>query len=74
MKDVTTAVPADANADGNVTITLKGTAGSDAPWIEVHAGSFDEALELFQGDANGLASLMDRVQSAVKQFTGDRDS
>jgi hypothetical protein len=59
--------------DRKVTVTFKGTTGSDAPRITVHAASFDEALELFQGDANGLASLMDRVQSAGKNFTDDRD-
>ena len=62
----------DADGEGNVTITLKATAGSGAPWIEVHAGSFDEALELFQGDAK-LASLLDRVQSAGKHFANDQD-
>jgi hypothetical protein len=63
---------AGSNDEQKITITLKGTAGSDAPWIEVHAGSFDEALDMFQGDANGLASLMDRVQSAGKHFNDDR--
>jgi hypothetical protein len=56
-----------------ITITFNGAAGSDAPRITVHAASFDEALELFQGDADGLASLMDRVQSAVQNFTDGRD-
>jgi hypothetical protein len=64
---------ADANGEEKVTITLKGGAGSDSPWITVHAASFDEALEMLQGDAK-LASLLDQVQSAVKHFTDERDS
>lgn len=63
---------ADADGEGMITITFNGAAGSDAPRITVHAASF-EALELFQGDADGLASLMDRVQSAVQNFTDGRD-
>lgn len=57
-----------------MSITLKGGSGSDAPWITVNAASFDEVLELLQGDASQLASLLDRVQSAAKHFTDKRDS
>jgi hypothetical protein len=56
--------------DGKLTVTLKGGAGFDAPWIVVHTASVDEALEVFQSDASKLATLMDRVQSAGKHFTG----
>ena len=64
------AVKAEPDGDGKLTVTLKGGAGFDAPWIVVHASSVDDALDLFQGDAAKLASLMDRVQSAGKHFTG----
>ena len=64
------AVKADTDSEGKLTVTLKGGAGFDAPWIVVHAASVDDALEVFQGDAAKLASLMDRVQSAGKHFTG----
>ena len=58
--------------DRKVAVTFKGTAGSGAPWIKVHAASLDEALDMFQGDAK-LASMLDRVQLAVQNFTDDRD-
>jgi hypothetical protein len=61
---------ADPDSEGKLTVTLKGGAGFDAPWIVVHAGSVDDALEVFQADATKLASLMDRVQAAGKHFTG----
>jgi hypothetical protein len=61
---------ADPDSEGKLTVTLKGGAGFDAPWIVVHAAGVDDALELFQGDATKLASLMDRVQAAGKHFTG----
>lgn len=64
------AVKADPEGEGKLTVTLKGGAGFDAPWIVVHAANVDDALDLFQGDASKLASLMDRVQSAGKHFTG----
>jgi hypothetical protein len=64
------AVKADPDSEGKLTVTLKGGAGFDAPWIVVHAGSVDDALEVFQADATKLASLMDRVQAAGKYFVG----
>lgn len=64
------AVKADPDSEGKLTVTLKGGAGFDAPWIVVHAANVDDALEVFQGAAGKLASLMDRVQAAGKHFTG----
>ena len=63
------AAPKSAEDGGKLTVTLKGGAGFDAPWIVIHATDVDDALDLF-GDPANLATLMERVQSAGKFFTG----
>lgn len=60
---------ATSDSEGKLTVTLKGGAGFDAPWIVIHATDVDDALDLF-GDPGKLANLMERVQSAGKFFTG----
>jgi len=57
------------DTEGKLTVTLKGGPGFDAPWIVIHASDVDGALDLF-GDPAKLATLMERVQSAGKFFTG----
>lgn len=57
------------DAEGKLTVTLKGGAGFDAPWIVYHAATVDDALGLFT-DPGKLANLMERVQAAGKFFTG----
>lgn len=53
-----------------VTVTLKGGAGFDAPWIVIHAGDIHDAYEQVSGDnASVLAKLMDRVRNAASHFT-----
>lgn len=56
-------------SDGKLTVTLKGGAGFDAPWIVIHAADVDDALDTF-ADSAKLAALMEKVQSAGKFFTG----
>ena len=53
-----------------VTVTLKGGAGFDAPWIVIHASDINDAYEQVSGDnASTLAKLMDRVRHAANHFT-----
>jgi hypothetical protein len=53
-----------------VTVTLKGGAGFDAPWIVIHASDIEDAYEQVSGDnASVLAKLMDRVRHAASHFT-----
>lgn len=53
-----------------VTVTLKGGAGFDAPWIVIHAGDISDAYEQLSGDnASVLAKLMDRTRHAASHFT-----
>lgn len=60
----------ESNREG-VTITLKGGAGFDAPWIVIHATSLDDAYEQVSGDNAGLlAKLMDRTANAASYFSG----
>ncbi len=58
-----------------VTVTLKGGAGFDAPWIVIHAADLEDAYEQVSGDnATLLAKLMDRAKAAAKHFTGGEAS
>ena len=57
------------DSEGKLTVTLKGGAGFDAPWIVIHSTDVDDALDVF-GDPGKLANLMERVQSAGKFFAG----
>ena len=53
-----------------VTVTLKGGAGFDAPWIVIHASDVEDAYDQVSGDnASVLAKLMDRVRHAASHFT-----
>lgn len=53
-----------------VTVTLKGGAGFDAPWIVIHAGDIGDAYDQLSGDnASVLAKLMDRTRHAASHFT-----
>lgn len=63
------AVKKDTDREG-VTVTLKGGAGFDAPWIVIHASDIEDAYEQVSGDgASLLAKLMDRVRHAAAHFT-----
>lgn len=64
-------VVSDNNAEGKLTITLKGGAGFDSPWIVLHPADLDEALDLLSGDNAGtLVTLMDKVAKAGTHFAG----
>jgi hypothetical protein len=53
-----------------VTVTLKGGAGFDSPWIVIHASDIQDAYDQVSGDnASILAKLMDRVRHAASHFT-----
>lgn len=53
-----------------VTVTLKGGAGFDAPWIVIHAADINDAYEQLSGDnASVLSKLMDRTRNAASHFT-----
>ena len=57
--------------DGKVTITLKGGAGFDAPWIVIHATDIADAYEQLSGDyAAILVELMGKVKKAGTFFSG----
>lgn len=59
--------------EGKVSITLKGGAGFDAPWVVIHAVSLEDAYEQVSGDNAGLlAKIMDRTASAASYFSGLR--
>lgn len=49
-----------------LTLTLKGGAGFDAPWIVLHAESPSEALQILNDES--LKTLMEVSQSAAKHF------
>ena len=68
------AVAKKAEATGSdregVTVTLKGGAGFDAPWIVIHASDIADAHDQLSGDnASVLAKLMDRTRHAASHFT-----
>ena len=55
--------------EGKVTLTLKGGAGFDAPWIVIHANDIGDAYEQLSGDyAAVLVELMDKVKKAAAHF------
>lgn len=57
------------DVDGKVTITLKGGAGFDAPWIVIHAADIPDAYLQLSGDqAALLVELMDKVKKAGAHF------
>lgn len=57
--------------DGRWTVTLKGGAGFDAPWLVGRFASLEEAADEFSGDrATQLVSLMERVKQASSKFNG----
>lgn len=59
------------DSEGKITVTLKGGAGFDAPWIVVHAADISDAYMQFQGDnAALLVELMSKVKKAASFFSG----
>lgn len=61
--------------DGRWTVTLKGGAGFDAPWLVGRFASLEEASDEFSGDrAALLVGLMERVKQASNKFTGGQQS
>jgi hypothetical protein len=60
-----------APGEGKLTLTLKGGAGFDSPWIVIHATDVDDALDQVSGDnAAKLAKLMDATRKAANHFGG----
>jgi hypothetical protein len=54
-----------------VTVTLKGGAGFDAPWIVIHAADLADAYEQVSGDNAGLlVKLMEQTSKAAQHFSG----
>lgn len=69
-KKVTVKPAADPTGKEGVTITLKGGAGFDAPWIVIHATDVQDAHDTVSGEnATLLAKLMERVRHAASHFT-----
>jgi hypothetical protein len=59
------------DADGKVTMTLKGGSGFDAPWVVIHAADIPDAYEQLSGDnAALLVEVMNKVAKASKYFNG----
>lgn len=57
--------------EGKVTLTLKGGAGFDAPWIVIHAADIPDAYLQLSGDnAALLVELMEKVKKAGVHFAG----
>ena len=68
-KKVTTP-KAEATGREGLTVTLKGGAGFDAPWIVIHAADIPDAYEQLSGDyAAILVELMDKVKKAGSYFS-----
>jgi hypothetical protein len=62
---------ATSTSEGKLTLTLKGGAGFDSPWIVIHAADVDDALDQVSGDnASKLAKLMDETRKAANHFAG----
>lgn len=69
-KKVATKKPESTGDREGVTVTLKGGAGFDSPWIVIHAGDINDAYEQLSGDnASVLSKLMDRTRHAASHFT-----
>lgn len=65
------AVAKPASDREGVTVTLKGGAGFDAPWIVIHAADIADAYEQVSGDnASLLAKLMEKASAAAAHFSG----
>lgn len=60
------------NTEGKLTVTLKGGAGFDAPWIVIHADDASDALE--QLKAPELKELMELTKKAGAHFSGGNGS
>jgi len=60
------------NTEGKLTVTLKGGAGFDAPWIVIHADDAADALE--QLKAPELKELMELTKKAGAHFSGGSGS
>lgn len=68
-KKVAAKKPAEQPGREGVTVTLKGGAGFDAPWIVIHAQDIGDAYEQLSGDfAAVLVELMDKVKKAGSYF------
>jgi len=62
---------AESTGREGLTVTLKGGAGFDAPWIVIHAADIPDAYEQLSGDqAAVLVELMDKVKKAGNHFSG----
>lgn len=57
--------------NGSVTMTFKGGAGFEAPWIVIHATDLEDAHRQVSEEAALLASLMERVQKAGAHFASN---
>ena len=69
-KKVTKKATPKPEPEGKVTVTLKGGAGFDAPWIVIHANDIPDAYEQFSGDYGALlVELMTKVQKAGTHFS-----
>jgi hypothetical protein len=58
------------DSEGKVTVTLKGGAGFDAPWIVIHAESIEDAYAQMTESGTLLGELMKRVSNAGQYFAG----
>jgi hypothetical protein len=57
------------NDQGKLSITLKGGAGFDAPWVVLYPADLQEAVDLVSGEnAALLADLLSKVQKAGEHF------
>lgn len=66
-KEIKTVTAANAS-EGKLTITLKGGAGFDAPWIVIHAQDASDGLAQMKDPA--LKELMDLVKKGGAHFSG----
>jgi hypothetical protein len=57
------------NNDGKITVTLKGGAGFDAPWIVFYFDGVEDALDTLNGDAESVKALIDRTARISAVFT-----
>jgi hypothetical protein len=61
----------ESSGEGKLTVTFKGGAGFDAPWIVLHAADISDAYEQLSGDyAALLVELMGKVKKAGAFFSG----
>jgi hypothetical protein len=63
------------DSDGKVTMTFKGGAGFDAPWVVIHAADIPDAYEQLSGDnAALLVEIFGKVKKAGAFFSGGNGS